>query len=305
MIIQLRETKDALGNITLKHENFDEGFHIHIVPNVGARLEIVNQNQLNESFKFIERYNVLYLNLIVYKDDVTLSFKELNYIKYLETIYFNFYGKNCNLDILPIDCLKLDSLIECELINESPMPFNQFYALKNLKKLTVSYHKKSLGWMELESLFDLKIHKFKEENLTSLKAMKSLKRLNLEKGTLKSVDGIENLSNLETLIINDLRQLNDLRALEKASSLENIIFRPYKKIQDWDFLLKLPTLKLIALDKAKSIEFFDKMPRLVFGRVEDVLDGNLQPQYRLEEKYQDTDISDSQYSKAVAPNIYL
>lgn len=305
MIIRLKETSDALGNITLNHQDFDNGFCISIVPNAGARLEVSNQNQLNEGFKFAEEYNALYLRLIVYKDDVSLSFENLGYIKKLNTIYFNFYGKNNKLKLLPNTCLKLNSLLEMEFIAEYPVLFNQFYAISNLKKLTISYHKKSIGWIELENLFDLKVHKFQENDLTSLKKMKYLKRLNLEKGSLKSLNGIENLINLETLIINDLRYLTGLKALEKASSLENIIFRPYKKVEDWEFLLNLPKLKLIALDKAESISFFDKMPNLIFGSVANVIDGNFQPQYRIEEKYQNTGIPNSQYSKAIAPNTYL
>ena len=86
--------------------------------------------------------------------------------------------------------------------------------------------------------------------------MKSLKRLKLVQGSLKSLDGIENLKNLETLHIYGTRNLTDLSALLKSSSIQNLIFKSYTKNTDWDFLAEMKQLKFISLNEAKSIEFF-------------------------------------------------
>lgn len=141
--------------------------------------------------------------------------------------------------------------------------------------------------------------KLKVDDLTAFSGLTSLKRLHLQRISIKSLKGIGDLPNLETLYVDDLRYLTDVSNLVDAKSLENIRFIPFKKVTDWDFLVNMPQLKLIGLDVAESVGFMEQMPNLVCAWCVKIKDKNEKPIIKLDTLYSvNSTICKEQYDKA-------
>ncbi len=141
---------------------------------------------------------------------------------------------------------------------ESFLNIKQFRALK---KLDVTYNKQS-NWVEHESIIDLHIHALKTANLQCLSKMKSLKRLRIDVASIESLDGLELLPHLESLLINDVKNLISFEALFQTKTLKHLRIEKYKKNMDWSFLVNLKTLESLYLYEATSIQFIKDMPAL-------------------------------------------
>lgn len=172
--------------------------------------------------------------------------------------------KDCELYFSTETNAIFQKLVEFEFNGVFPKQFPSFKAMSSLKKLTVDFSAEHFDWSEHEGVIDLVVHQYKAENLRPLKKMTSLKRLCLAQSSLKTLDGIEDIPNLETVIVAGARNLTDLSALVKSHSLRNILFESYSKVKNWDFLVNMPQLKYLSLQEADSAEFISHLPNLVF-----------------------------------------
>lgn len=299
MNIELTPKKDIDGTIDYIYRNFKDGIEFDVTPNQGANFTLFNQEQLDMAMFYAEKYQVPYIGIEIQKDNVSLDFSNLDYINKIKHLSFYVFGKKFSLNILPKNCNEINSIDYLKFYSDYPCNFNQFDLFKNLKKLDIIYHNNSTSWLKLDNLLDLYIYKFKEDDLSSLSTLINLKRLHLQKGSLKSLKGIGDLPNLETLYVDDLRYLTDVSNLVDAKSLENIRFIPFKKVTDWDFLATMPQLKLIGLDVAESVGFMEQMPNLVCAWCVKIKDKNEKPIIKLDTLYNvNSTICKEQYDKA-------
>lgn len=265
---------------------------------------VETQQELEQAFVFAEKYQCKRFYFVSHPcaENTTYCFKELPYIQTFKSLDFDFFGKKITLNVLPEGCDEIKHVTYLRLTSSHPVRFNQYLNFTQLKKLFVTYHKSSSGWLSHEGLVDLTIRKYKADDLTGLSNLKSLKRLSLLQGSVKSLNGIEHLKHLETLEIYSVRNLTDLTALLNAPHIENLIIKAYSKVTDWNFLSGMKQLKFLYLEKADSIEFFNALPNLVVAGVNKIEDNNRAPEERIFEQYEESDLPDKQ--RAIATHDY-
>ncbi len=272
MTIELIEEPDG----TLKSGDFTSGLMITrpSTSTTACGIAIGSIDDLKDGFALFEKYGCKSIGITCWQPDTHICFKELPYpyIDEVRILMFDFYQKNCSLNLLTKSNKAPKSLVELELLSEKSIKFNQHHLLDKLKILKVQHQKRSESWMEHEGIIDLTILKYRYDNLLPLSKMKSLKRLKIVQGSIKSLEGIEKLKNLETLHIYDTRRLTSLDSLLKSSSIKNLIIEAYSKITDWDFLSEMKQLRQLNLTTASSLKFASKLPNLIFLRSRKVLD---------------------------------
>lgn len=176
--------------------------------------------------------------------------------------------------ILPESTDFFQNLRELNISGTVPEKFINLKLLTNLSALSLEYgNGLNADWLDLTYIRDLNIHNFKESDLAVLKDLKNLKRLRLTDGKMKSLNGVELLSQLETLFVAaNASKLVNVNAIIRSKSLKNIMFENLKKIQKWDFLKEKSDLECISLDTAESVELIKALPRLEFLFCKKVVD---------------------------------
>lgn len=297
--IKLTPITSPDGSNDLVYSSDTDETEMEITPNNFMSFTIHNQGHLEAAMKKAERYQVDNLWIKVFRDNVSLDFSDIPYINKIKTLEFDIAGKKFSLNILPKDHTEITSVTWLTFHSEHPYNFDQFDVFTKLIKLDITGHVKAMSWTKLSHLIDLYIFKLKVDDLTAFSGLTSLKRLHLQRISIKSLKGIGDLPNLETLYVDDLRYLTDVSNLVDAKSLENIRFIPFKKVTDWDFLATMPQLKLIGLDVAESVGFMEQMPNLVCAWCVKIKDKNEKPIIKLDTLYSvNSTICKEQYDKA-------
>ena len=153
--------------------------------------------------------------------------------------------------------------------------FSFLYELKKLKKLNIQTlfseidfckltHLDSVGihWnntniKNLSSLVNISylfIYGFDENNLTKLRFFKNLKFLSLKDSKCSSLEGIENLLNLNGLLLGSFKSLLDISNLASLQKLKYLYFDGCPKIIDFSTLSNLKTLEILELIDCKKIK---------------------------------------------------
>lgn len=149
-------------------------------------------------------------------------------------------------------------------VNGIAKTFFSFASLPALKVLDVTYDAKACDWQQHAGIIDLTVHGFKEHDLSQLVQMKSLKRLSIVGGNIKSLAGIENLPSLETICLYKTLQLLCLDELLNSKSVKNIKCEAYRKVRDWRFLTANKNIEFLSFDEADSLDFIAQLPALKF-----------------------------------------
>lgn len=296
--IKLTPITSPDGSNDLVYSSDTDETEMEITPNNFMSFTIHNQGQLEAAMKKVERYQVDNLWIKVFRDNVSLDFSDIPYINKIKTLEFDIAGKKFSLNILPKDHAEITSVTWLTFHSEHPYNFDQFDVFTKLIKLDITGHVKTMSWTRLSHLIDLYIFKLKVDDLTAFSGLTSLKRLHLQRISIKSLKGIGDLPNLETLYVDDLRYLTDVSNLVDAKSLENIRFIPFKKVTDWDFLVNMPQLKLIGLDVAESVSFMEQMPNLVCAWCVKVKDESIEILNDFQIKYGHSPIWNEQFNQA-------
>jgi Leucine-rich repeat (LRR) protein len=146
----------------------------------------------------------------------------------------------------------------------------------SLKRLRVT-HDGHPDWMDHAGLVDLDVSGLSAKNLHCLSGMKSLKRLSISGSKIESLEGIECLPNLESLLINDVKKLVSFDALFQCQNLQHLSVGKYRKNMDWQFLAALKNLQSLRLYEAQSIHFISDMPSLEVIVCDKLIDKNRSP----------------------------
>lgn len=122
--------------------------------------------------------------------------------------------------------------------------------------------KESNGLTQLKNLRDLTIYSQSIKSLDSIAHLENLQKLELNRfRNLESLDGIENLRSLRSLSINECKRLSDLSPLTALTNLEHLV------VSDWG---TIETLTPIAnLKKLRAFSFS--------GTRTTIADGDLSP----------------------------
>ena len=141
-----------------------------------------------------------------------------------------------------------------------------FSRLEGLKSLEYFWDKKNK-----ESVFShdgiehLIVHGVKADDFSVFENMGSLKRLEIIRGSFKNTDGIENLTKLKSLQLNNMSKLEDISAINQLNGLLDLGFGSCNKIsypQDVSGLKSLREFSMLKQKHVDSLAFISSLPKL-------------------------------------------
>lgn len=124
-----------------------------------------------------------------------------------------------------------------------------------LKSLSISGlpAKESVGLTKLKNLRDLTIYSQSLKSLDSIAHLNELQRLELNRfRKLESLDGIENLKALRSLSISECSRLSDLSRLESLSNLEHLVVSDWGTVDTLAPIAKLKKLRAFSFSGART-----------------------------------------------------
>ncbi|MFO0507731.1 MAG: hypothetical protein ACK5YS_02550 [bacterium] len=189
--------------------------------------------------------------------------------------YYGFLRKLKNLKYLN---LQNEGSIEIDLSN-----------LTKLEKLSLQWRDKIVGLEKCAKIESLGLIAFKKEDLSLLSPLINLKRLIIKTSSIRSLNGIESLVNLEYALFGNCRRLESVIAINKIKRLAELEFNLCPKMKDI-YELHVESLKYLGLIDCKetaSLDFVKNFPalqKIILGST-NVIDGNLRPIAHLKEKF--------------------
>lgn len=138
------------------------------------------------------------------------------------------------------------------------------------------------NYNQIDTVEEMYISNLKIDDLTGLRNCKKLKKLDLMKTKIKSLNGIEHLSELQQLNLDYERVLYDVSDIIKtADTLRYLSIYNCPKITDFSFLHKMVNLEYLDLNGKNilsDLHFLKEMPRLKgFNFSMEIADGDLTP----------------------------
>lgn len=227
--------------------------------------KIIQTNNLNglRIFDHLDR-----LQSLDFLNDLTFL-KEL-YISCMYDQDFSFLKNLINLEFLGIDvCISKE--------NEIDISFQT-----KLKSLYLYWRKgKILGLENCKEIDNLVLSTFNEKNLNPISCLKKITYLKITESKIQSLEGIEELTKIENLILGYCRSLKSIKHLNGLNELKSLEIANCNKIEDFYLLSNLPNLEELILTSCKdipSIEFVQYLPNLktlkLFGNT-NIVDGNI------------------------------
>ncbi|TVY04208.1 hypothetical protein [Cohnella terricola] len=251
----------------------------------------------NDRDGFIFASGPLNRNVIIIEDQRIDDY--VNYINQndIRSIYFNsgyYYLDN-------VDCLKRVQNIETINIGAAISNFDGLYRssesvkvlllgditgpidllrMKCVEEMAIDVNKYVLNLEKCKQLKELRIWKYKKNNLEELSGLTNLNSMAITQSSLVTLDGCNRLNNLKQVELNYMSKLEDVNQLtELADTLKVLRIESCKKI-NFDFLHRLKNLEKLSLIDSGSIpnlSFVKNLPKLkflVFSKT-NVIDGDL------------------------------
>jgi len=193
--------------------------------------------------KFIEIFiNLKYLDLGTFTDEV-ISLDFVYNFKKLEGLVFPLFRDS-------------KFILDCNKLTKSLYSLNfRVYSKNKLKNL------ESLN----DSLEHLAVSDFDEKDLTKLNSLTNLKSLSFKTARIKTLKGIETMTNLRVLSLGGVRSLVDISDITTLQNLKFLEFDVCWKLQDFSPIVQLKELEVLQLMDCKnlaSIKFVKDMPKL-------------------------------------------
>lgn len=135
-----------------------------------------------------------------------------------------------------------------------------------------------------KTLCTLVVREWYDDNLHYL-LNSDLYAISILKGNLKTLDGIQTIPGLRSVLLANQRLLTDVHSLMACNELESLSFEKCNQV-NFTQIPELPNLcylKLIGSQKVDSLSFLTKFPKIAFLLLFDltILDGNLDVLLRL------------------------
>ncbi len=146
--------------------------------------------------------------------------------------------------------------------------FNEidFGQLSQLSTLKMRWNKKSIHNLHKQNtLKDLLVSEFDEENLEHINMLENLSCLSFKTAKCKSLKGVGKLKKLKAISLGVLRSLTDITNIRELDSLEYIEFDSCPKMVDFSALGTAKRLKAIELENCRnlaSVSFVRNLPEL-------------------------------------------
>jgi hypothetical protein len=184
-------------------------------------IKIINEGQANGiNFNFGKNFPQ---NIDEVKFNTNIKYVQINDYSW----DFNYSAINSLMNLEHLSIYTKDKIE----INYSNFPF--------LKSTAITWRpnaKTLFNCVNLERLF---IGGYNETDLSRFKYLKNLKYLRINTGSLKSLNGIEKLEGIETLLLSQPTKLEDIRGIELLPNLNHIQINNCRNIKNIEILEKL------------------------------------------------------------------
>ena len=169
------------------------------------------------------------------------DFKEIEKLaSYLKTLQFDCVVNN---KILNFESVYTLNKIENILINTKQKFLIDVAMFKNLKHLGAEYWKGLINIDKIETIESMVIRKYPKENINELLKLKKLKILHIYSSKIKSLEGIEKISNLEEITLAYNRNLENIDDIKKLKLLKKLCIDKCNNIKEYEFIHKLENMK--------------------------------------------------------------
>ena len=169
------------------------------------------------------------------------DFKEIEKLaSYLKTLQFDGVVNN---KILNFESVYTLNKIENILINTKQKFSIDVAMFKNLKHLGAEYWKGLINIDKIETIESMVIRKYPKENINELLKLKKLKILHIYSSKIKSLEGIEKISNLEEITLAYNRNLENIDDIKKLKLLKKLCIDKCNNIKEYEFIHKLENMK--------------------------------------------------------------
>lgn len=163
----------------------------------------------------------------------------------------------------------LKGVVICGLFGENEK--FDFRQLNQIEQLAMRGSSKNRTWLEMEQLKKLWVEPFFDKDLKNLRYLQKLVSLSLEGGKLITLDGIENLQQLQEFEIGYFGKLKNIEALKLLKNLFYLRVSDCDHIENLEEVLgSLKTIKELRLlnvfystrPRIKDLQFIKKMNSL-------------------------------------------
>lgn len=153
----------------------------------------------------------------------------------------------------PIQTISLPYSLESIFIGKPLACSVDFTKLPYLKKVFLEWSKYTESIQYVGTITDLRMHKFKLPDLSSLYRLTELKTLGFVQSPIISLSGVENFQHLQVLELAYCPKLTSISALAGNLCLEELDCQNCKKVVDWASLRNLIQLKSVRIENCKEI----------------------------------------------------
>ena len=204
---------------------------------------------------------------------------------FIENLIIQYYG---NIDLNGIHYLRnLKKLALNIIANDNQLI--DFSCFPNLETCFFDWRPKAKSIFNCKTLKDLRISKFRKENLEDLQELSNLEALTITSSPIKYLKGIENLkiSRLRLYYLTKLENLNYIEGL--AEYIKELDIHACKKIKNIQQIASLTNLEMLGLnncgeiDNIKPIKNLKKLYRFNFRESTNILDGDVTPCFDLKD----------------------
>jgi hypothetical protein len=237
-------------------------------------------------FSFLSEYHFLESLDIVGASDFDFSF--LFYLKKLKRLSISLAGNNI-----------------IDLSNQT-----------NLESLSIQWRKgKVLGLDKCTKITSLCLVDYSEKDFYPISSLVSLEDLKVKTALINNLLGLENLTELKSILLGNCKKLSSLNGLGILKNVTSLSFDLCPQIKNYDEtgnLYNLENLQITDCKGVESIKFIESLAGLkrlsLLGNT-DVLDGNLMPAKKVREvfykhrKHYNITIDNVEYDNLVKSNL--
>lgn len=222
---------------------------------------------------------------------------EFNYVRYPSAKSFEFLDRFKDLKALTIisdEGIDITNLIAVKRPLEElsiNRPFDQKLDLTLFQKLNylfIHWNKNIIINSEQTSIETLKVNGYKQKEFNELRFLPNLKRLEILSSSIKSLKGVECLTDLEFFGAYYLRGLETLEELSGLKKIKKIEIQNCPKITDLSPFASLLELEELTINNSKEIDSLcplkglKKLKKIKLLDNTKVLDGDMSPLIGLE-----------------------
>ena len=153
-----------------------------------------------------------------------------------------------------------------------------------LEDFAIEWRKDKVRGLEhCRRLENLCLIDYSEKDLNPIRSLHSLKDLRIKTGGIGTLDGIQELGELERLLLGNCQRLVTLHAINGLRSLKALEIESCRKVSDYEVLTDLPNLQFLRITNCgqiPSIKFTKNFPlleTLILNGNTKLTDGDVSP----------------------------